>query len=504
MGKSKKKKKSNSGPPKPKTIIVHMQQRNKNGDDIAHAHLCLTDFQDIPTEPDAVVYLGSKAKSLMIFDNAREEYDNKLQEFKNDPAKQAEYVQYYNNEHAPVVRKQCLDIFTRFMAHIKDFDMALDLNTEISQNTVFDHLDLRDYMKNKFIFGPSIFEEVNDFINSDDFEYDPSWLWSTSEYFKIQLSDNLTYVCHRIMYDENYHAARYLCVEYRRFHMVGDQYIEIPVLWFYFQVTDANVNMDTLTASHNAIMEPKEFPDTWKFETYYKGAKASRPVDRMDNTFVDSYVDKYGRYFKALRLNIGGMLFLPDMVDFIILDKKGYVGKHANTQTAGRINSIMRAEVYPSFQRAKTPKEAEELSAVALKTHLITAASLIATSLFVTNKRLKEKKLSKPIHITNPDSSVTYKSEIILENQPERKTRILGDNIKITSEKRPEIPTMDRIIKYHTPEWGRKEHLRRLSSGKVVKVKAATCKRKCVDMHGAKSNLPQQGVDYKLTPSVLR
>ena len=144
--------------------------------------------------------------------------------------------------------------------------------------------------------------------------------------------------------------------------------------------------------------------------------------------------------------------------------------------------------MYPSQQMGIQTELAEA--------HIETINAVVASAILIMNSYLKAKKLSKPVA-----SAITYGTDIILQNRSQRKTRMLGNNIKIMSDTRPEPPDHEKLIKYHTPEWERKAHLRHLKNGRVVEIPAGKCYRKCVDMSNVTSLMPQQAVDYIVNPA---
>ena len=67
--------------------------------------------------------------------------------------------------------------------------------------------------------------------------------------------------------------------------------------------------------------------------------------------------------------------------------------------------------------------------------------------------------------------------------------------------RRPQSLSKERIITYQLSEWGRKEHLRHLKSGKVVPVKAATVHRKCIDAKNLTKQTTQTRTHYVIKDS---
>jgi hypothetical protein len=200
---------------------------------------------------------------------------------------------------------------------------------------------------------------------------------------------------------------------------------------------------------------------------------------------TDAYQKTYGDDYKAIELGCMGSQDISDLSYYILETCRKIINKQ-DLNILRNFLSRTQLHVYYDFRNQSN----ENIETY----HKSRSGGIFASDLFLTNKFLKDKKLSKPVKT----GSVQGEAEIILQNMPMRKTRFLGDKIKISSKSRPATPDMNRIIKYHIPEWERKEHLRKLKDGRIIKVRASHCLRKCVDMHGAKSNLPKTATDYKI------
>lgn len=488
MAKSKKKFKKQSGPPKPKDKTIDLIKKDKNGCMLAYPSLLAPDYEDVLKSPDAIVYTGETMKLSTPFAMKQKANIDKVHAAKDNPAMQIKLISGFEDNVVEPMKKLICTACSRFMSDIKDFDQALNIYDD-AEKPVFDVLDFREHTKESYKTNLDILRQTADIVSAPEFEYDPSWTWSTSQYFNIVFTDNLMYSCKRILYDADNHAARYFCVEYRTFRINETKTIKIPTLWFIFFVSDIIVDAENMTYTHAPNMAPTGTmtdSDNWDFKAYCEGRYND---DGLGGAMLRLYAERYGNTFNALRINLAGKsTTLVEMLYHLDTDKRHYsTSDYKTIQSA--VNTIIHTDIYSGFQTASAH--------FVENFHRIIAASLVSSALLITNKRLKEKKLSKPVAET-AGRTVTYKAGDAVENRPERKTRILGDTIKITSEQRPEIPSMDKIIKYHIPEWNRKEHLRRLKSGKIVKVKASTCSRKCVNMNSSESKLPRQGVDYKI------
>ena len=74
-----------------------------------------------------------------------------------------------------------------------------------------------------------------------------------------------------------------------------------------------------------------------------------------------------------------------------------------------------------------------------------------------------------------PDvSQKTYETP---DTIPKKKVRIIGTGIKVKSEKPPKMPTMETVIRYKTPSWTTRGHMRTYQNGKQVWIKESVHKR---------------------------
>lgn len=500
MAKSKKKKvnKKKQGPPKPKSNTIKFTQKDRDGSVIVFASLCSPNLGQSLQDPDAVLYMGDTPKKATPLIRMEDNAMNVVHKNGYNAELHMRVLKDFKEKTLLPMHTALYDALSRFMNDIPEFSKALNIydpNPDVPENFSMDTLDFREHTRESYTTGIDLVQQMNDLLNAPDFKYDPSWTWSTNEYFRVQLTDYLYYNCHRLLYDDEQHGARYLIVEYRKLTSACGEELEIPTMCICFQVSVLNVDTDQVKYIYEPGTEPIEgITDNWDFEGYAQERTTGSAI-------ISGYQDIYGPKFKAVRANILGVADLVNAMSHIKNDQRHYID---NRKMPDRLINIIGDILDYDICGGLTPQTPgfTQKQEFLRRYHMLAAASTVTAALMIVNKRLKDKKLSKPVHTADPiPVKTTQEAEIILENKPERKTRILGNNIKITSDKRPDTPTMEKIIKYHIPEWGRKEHLRRLKSGKIVRVKAATCKRKCVDMHGAKSNLPVQGVDYKVKPN---
>lgn len=502
MAKSKKKfggkKRPSSGPPKPMDRSIKLWRKDAKGNYAGLATLALPDIGN-GDGLESVIYLGPLRESVYAKQVTARALE-RIHAAADDPAKQMRLIKDSEMAADALHSYVCTEL-NKYMQNISEFDQTLNAYGEDTSRPG-DLLDFSDLVNNYLNHDdiPDVVHQMQDIVTADGFVYDPSYTWSTNEYFCIKFSETLRYACKRLLYDEREHSARYLCVEYRDFTSVMNRRLRIATLWFVFEITDARINMDTLECTH---AEHMQFDDDWSFRDAYKADKMYG--GDIVRAIVNSFVEAYGPQFNTLRFNIMGWRTLGDVLAWHRDNKKKAKDREAWRLTEDMLAGMIAEDIYKNdtildIYRSTQAKDniKQKYSATVTfheRLHVTAACSLVTSALVITNQRLKEKKLSRPIHVADP-AAITHEKEIILENRPERKTRILDGVIRITSDEKPEAPTLEKIIKYHIPEWGRKEHLRRLKSGKIVKVKAATCKRKCVDMHDVKSKLPKQDTDY--------
>lgn len=466
MAKNKKKSKKPQAPPKPKhektTTLI---PKPKTGNKLAIETMpCLPDLGGtgsyLQNDYD-VVYVGSDKNIIANLEETGI--------FKNSTPEQIKEL----------VEKWC-DKYLRSIIDIPD-----ELNIYSTKKYNNDIIDLTDYISDVIVDGSKSCPvgKMTKIINETDFDYDPSWFWSTDEFFDIKISENLLYKARRIMYDDKHHSVRYYFVEYQRFYLNDNVYVTIPTLEFAVQFQIITADISSLTAKYKPEYQPADMTfDHIDMSAFYNANEVCKAI-------VNSYQKMYGNICKMVEINSLGAKYISEL-SYYVLET---CHKIINKQDLNTLRSFLAAtqmHIYYSFRNQNT-------NTIKMY-HRARSGGIFSSALFITNKLLKDKKLSKPIKTSHNKAE----TEIILQNVPERKTRILGDTIKISSESRPTSPDMSKLIKYHTPEWDRKEHLRKLKDGRIIKINASRCLRKCVDMHGAKSKLPKTATDYKIVKEV--
>lgn len=350
--------------------------------------------------------------------------------------------------------------FGDMLSHCKDISPVLNIWSSDAKTAVIDTIDFREYFRTEDI--------TDNAFNALQENPDVSMCWLPSEYADIILSDAVFYRVHRTAYDERTNGVRYNMCEYHRIAMSDNEIITAPIYmcsmeYIPSKIEDIRRNVDakcaTMSNSESADMK-KEF-------------------NRLCHDIPDC---KLIEILNMGQIHIGSLsIYMSNNHDN--LPKPTY-------RLFKEMMAMIAHDVYANIELSATAFSSE------LKNHLCTTTDLLIAAILVTNSFLKQNKLSKPVL-----RSIDHEIEVILQNRPERKTRVLGSNITITSETRPKTPDKDRIIRYHVPEWQRKAHLRHLKNGKVIEIPAGQCQRRCVDMSNVKNKLPTQGTDYIIRPN---
>lgn len=396
-------------------------------------------------------------------------------------------------------------IFRKFTESVNDFEPALSIREKSVDN--FDVIDFSDYIE-KDCQERDMIAQARDIVNSPDFSFDPSWLWSTNKFFTIVITPSLFYLCKRVAYDQIANAARYQIVEYRAIScgkytegisedmmctFVGEHYGErclyVPTVLLEFQAGCVEIDTEECECK-DLVSHPSEF---LAWSTYAKELKAHADKNLKHDTLFDGVVDGYvsvcGPKFRSISINLLGWRTAFDIMPWMkryekLISSKIGVADYRSAHSL--LSHTYYNDIYSDFQNVN--------SDFVERFHVLAAASTVTSALIHVNKRLKDKKLSRPVR--QVADSIKHEKQIVLENKPERKTRILDSSIIITSDAKPDTPTMEKIIRYHVPEWGRKSHLRRTKSGKLVEVKSSVCRRKCVDMSDVINKQTSSGTDY--------
>lgn len=380
-------------------------------------------------------------------------------------------------------------VFDNYLKNTTDFDQMLNIYSKSSNEYPVDTLDFSEFTANAYSENVDVTEKAYDIINTPGIEFDASWLWSTSQYFDIIVSPRLMYKILRIGYSETRQSVAYGFTEYERFKLDDDVYFTAPILQGVIDIYCDNCSVDETGkistkhyAKHHANLDLNQY---YQENTHFM------------KSIVDHCVKKYGNGFNTVRIDLLGDCLINKIAMF---EHKQVI--NGNNKHKPALYNILADFItnYTVNDFDEVQKLADSSKASIAVYRVVRAVSAITASLIVSNKLLKDKKLSKPVKHSNESKNTVSIAEIDIKGQPERKTRILGSNIKIMSAERPETPTMERVIKYHVLEWGRKEHFRRLKSGKIIHVRASQCVRKCADKTQTKVKSSKRATDYKIKP----
>lgn len=366
-------------------------------------------------------------------------------------------------------------IFDKYLTSLSDMDQSLNKYSHPEQ---LDSIDLRQY-----VHESDIFKTMFDIINEKP---DIEMLFSPSETFEIKLTDAISYRVRRCVYDPERLGVRYCFVEYRKIMMADGIIFEAPTVVSVVQADIVRVSNKTNVENDKAHLPLAVTIDSNSFGTVEKTS-----FDMMCENAKDP------NDFYAIRIGDLGAKRINHIANWV---QNAFDIERQSRREAYEIILML----YNNQYGAHIPDDLDvfnhpvELGKNNVAVHVNISKTLPIAAVIIANYYLKQKQISRPVQTEK--LSVTRKTEIVLENRPERKTRILGNSIRITTETRPQAMTAEKLIKYHTPEWSRKAHLRRLKSGKIIEVKAQTCKRRCIDMPEIIDKRPATKTDLVIVP----
>lgn len=347
--------------------------------------------------------------------------------------------------------------FDYWLSCCKDAVAPMNIYGKDKDSVIVDTLDFSEYVKSEDL-------TLQAFLAIQE-NPDVTSLWSTREYVDIKISDAVFYRVYRIGYDGTHVGVQYGIYEYVKFAISENEIITVPTNQILCYMDVVHIRNNTIAIDPNSEEHQLD-----------KLAHDTANILSQHVTDPDSYY--------AIRIGILGRNCFLSMMAHLVKNH-AHIPKQQYRDMLSYLETIGKT----LYRHALIPNE------VAIP-HIETTAATVISAIIVANSYLKQNKLSKPI-----SNKVEHQTEIILQNKPSRKTRILGKNIAITSDNRPQAPAQDRIIKYHTPEWTRKSHLRHLKNGKIVEIHATKVARRCVDMSHIKTNLPEQATDYVVKPN---
>lgn len=459
-----KKKKKHSKKPSSKKEIKLMRQIDGNGAAnitwqfaLANSEATFIDNSPPPMYPDKV------DKNNLVYGLAekfREVYKNKVKNPLEIIEKDVDLLH---------------SVFDKYLTALSDMDQTLN---KYSHPEPLDSIDLRQY-----IHENDIFKTMFDIINEKP---DVEMLFSPSETFEIKFTDAISYRVRRCVYDPERLGVRYCFVEYRKIMMSDGIIFEAPTVASVIQADIVRVSNKTNVENNKASLPLAVTIDSDSFGTVEK-ANFDMMCENVENP----------NDFYAIRIGDLGAKQINNMASWVqnMFDIEKTLRREAYEIILMLYNNQYGAYIPENFDIINHPVELGKNNVAA---HVNISKTLPIAAVIIANYYLKQKQISRPVQTEKP--YVTHKTEIVLENRPERKTRILGNNIKITTETRPQAITAEKLIKYHTPEWSRKAHLRRLKSGKIIEVKAQTCKRRCIDMPDIIDKRPVTKTDLIIVP----
>lgn len=446
-----KKKKKRKGNPMRPVSDKHklMRPKLKNGEFDIDWTLIMPDLGGTEyMQNESPLHISDEITELPVYQTLKKKYIK-------DTMTTEDYQEY--KQRAEKIKENLELQFNKFLSsYTDDGDFV---QTLCQDNTAIDLIDFREYVQH----DNDLTAAANQIVNTPGMS-DISMLWSTQDCVDVIITESLSYRIKRVIYDYINHEVRYCCIEYRKFRITDEITVKVPILT-YLITTSIGTCLDM-----TKFVSGTNIPSS--LESYKKESIHKKILECLSKAAPDE------NNFKAIRTGIMGI----DGIESIL----GHMEKfhsHFSKEQYRLLREQMRSIYLQAYNQSATNAEKEE--------HIIASISVIISAIVVTNAYLKKNQISRPI-----SDHIKYETDIVLENRPERKTRKLGNMIKIRSDKRPKAPDTEKIIKYHMPEWQCKGHLRHLKSGKIIEIKPHTCKRKCVDMSNIRSNYPKQGTNY--------
>ena len=373
-------------------------------------------------------------------------------------------------------------VFSSYIRTHKNLNKSLNIYDKNSCVATADMIDMRDYVKpcekSQGWLSRDILAEATEIINNNP---DPCLLWSTSEYIHLKYDPAFEYLIHRVDFDQNTNTIRYEIAGYYNCRFIKNNVIKIPV----FQ-TDLIARIIDIQDLRAEIDENR------------KEIESSDDVDtagwaKLD---VDAYEELTTRrnppVENAIVFHTNGITSAPDLTKYCNQYTKKTV---TNAKDQHIVLQLLRAAyaVCIDYDNSKNSSQDDDKYIEDAYNYLRQMVCQPLAAIVLVNKLIADKKLSQPINKKSQPAhtKVTFEPADISDTaSPVRKTRHLGSNITIVSQTRPTVANRDKIIRYITMQWGRKEHLRHYKNGKIVKIKATTVHRKCDDKIARKSNQP--------------
>lgn len=352
-----------------------------------------------------------------------------------------------------------------------------DIDPRINRYAYRNNIDSFDFRKYNAREHSDILHEMSGIINNNP---DITLLFSPSEIFDIILTDAITLRVVRGQYSPEEHSIGYQIIEYTDFCLSDDTTINIPVMIQNIDIRISNILNGEYITNETA---------------------SGLITNRLNAISIKGIQDEQedSGNINICQMTNKGYCTVADMITAV--DHGFLKMTNKNKTTASEtLRIIHKIEYQNPDVTYKMPYPLDNQREL----HMISSSALCMACIVIANNFLLQKKLSKPITKAVSDIAVNKQVEIILENRPDRKTRMLGACIEISTGKRPVVITEEKLIKYHTPEWMCKGHLRHLKNGRIIEVKPSVHKRRCVDMSNIIDNRPKQAVDYIITEEVQK
>ena len=355
------------------------------------------------------------------------------------------------NELLPTIITNYETLFNEFLNNHRDIDKKLNV---FNIDYPHDIIDFSEYKPDKFSTAAHFIYDTGD----------TSLLWSTDEYIEIIPSKYEKFILHRKNFDTEKNQIEYELAYYMNINVAFGHTITLPLLLANFIVFTAT----------SAAIDPT-------------AAEALKEA-------ADAHITMF---------KIKGSSFSIDICNYILNN----VGRFAHSEKSKSLYEHNITQLIKSHLRLyinkKDAESNENASVMTTISNLFDQKiSEAIACIIITNQLIREKRLSPPSKSKSSEPKLAYSftnkdRKIEPKPVPEMKTRTLGD-IRITSIKRPQSLTKERIVTYQLSQWGRKEHLRHLKSGKIIKIKAATVHRKCINAEDLGKKTTTTNTRYKI------
>lgn len=354
------------------------------------------------------------------------------------------------------------DIITMRFIECHECDDDLNIyNVSSKINTHADILDFTEYEETdskKDILSAA----MNHLALMQPDETDISLLWSTNEYIHIRYSPSVEYAIKRLGYDDKSKSVSYEIIGLE--HRLFDESKTFTIPSFIAEIMVGLINEKNIETSVNLDYADDINVACNKEIIQWIGIKhASQLISGIPSTnFV----------FPAFAIT--KLSYAPRYTEFAntYINRLCYSEQH-NDKNIGPSKSIIKRMI----QMATVNVLGNSTNNFA---YLRQKVSIAIACIVLTNAMLSTEKLSSP-QKTSHKTIVTYATSENKQPDAKRKTRHLG-KIKISSEKRPSVPTMRKIINYSMAEWSRRGFTRHYKNGKTVFIKPTTVKRRCIDI----------------------